>query len=210
MTPADLDAIMPLERQVFKDAWTRQMYLADLTTNEMATYLVIRPALVGPASQAASAPASDWQAAEMAPATLASGVTLPPILAWGGFWLMVDEAHVATIASHPDWRGCGLGQWLMLALMAEAESRGAHLTTLEVRAGNTAAQRLYAKLGFAIEGRRRRYYRDGEDALIMTSPALADPTYQARLAAARQEASTDLARCFGAAGGAIDGATRGG
>ena len=42
MTPDDLDEIMPLERQCFADPWTRRMYLSDLTTNEAATYLVVR------------------------------------------------------------------------------------------------------------------------------------------------------------------------
>ena len=42
MTVDDLDAIMALERVCFKDPWTRRMYLADLTQNELATYLAIR------------------------------------------------------------------------------------------------------------------------------------------------------------------------
>lgn len=171
MTVADLDDIMPLERQVFQDAWTRHMYISDLTSNEMAAYRVARGA-----------------------------APLPPILAWGGFWLMVDEAHIATVASHPNWRGCGLGQWLMLALLDVAAERGAALATLEVRANNAPAQKLYEKLGFAIVGRRRRYYQDGEDGLIMTSPPLARPDVQERLTAARAEAVVKLTRCFGGAG----------
>ena len=42
MTVDDLDAIMALERVCFKDPWTRRMYLADLTQNEIATYLAVR------------------------------------------------------------------------------------------------------------------------------------------------------------------------
>lgn len=173
LTPADLDALMPLERQCFSDPWTRRMYLADLTTNSLATYLALRPP--------------------------ADAVDLPPLLGWGGFWLMVDEAHIATIASHPAWRGCGLGQWLLVALMEAARARGARLMTLEVRAGNLPAQKLYEKLGFEVTGRRRNYYRDGEDGVIMTTPALDEPESQARLAAARAEAARRAAGCFGAA-----------
>ncbi len=176
LTPDDLDTIMLLERQVFTEPWTRRMYLGDLTSNEMATYLALRP----PAVAALREPPR------------------PPILAWGGFWLMVDEAHIATVASHPDWRGCGLGQWLMLALLAAAVQRGAHTSTLEVRAGNAAAIQLYTKLGFVIMGRRRNYYRDGEDGLIMTTPPLAEPRQRVRLEAARQDAFNKLMRCFGA------------
>lgn len=165
---ADLDVIMELERVCFrKDPWTRRMYIRDLTENELATYRTLR-----------------------LPADLAAG--RPPgggeILAYGGFWLMVDEAHIATIATRPEWRGCGLGLYLMLALLDEAMARGARTSTLEVRGDNAPAQRLYAKLGYRVVGRRRRYYRDGEDGVLMTTPLLTEPAQQARLAALREEA----------------------
>ncbi|MCX7707445.1 MAG: ribosomal protein S18-alanine N-acetyltransferase [Anaerolineae bacterium] len=175
LTPDDLDFIMPLERQVFRDPWTRRMYLIDLTQNNLATYLAARPA------------GQD---------NLQSG-RLPPILAWGGFWLMVDEAHIATIATHPDWRGCGLGQWLMLALLDAAVGRGALTATLEVRVSNLPARTLYEKLGFQIAGYRPHYYRDGEDGLIMTTPPLAERAFQERLARAQQDALNKLKHCFG-------------
>lgn len=205
LTPDDLDAIMALERQCFADPWTRRMYLSDLTTNPLATYLAIRPArtdvgrLVSrpcPERSEVAAPAWSAGAVEAMPAAAPEALALPPILAWGGFWLMVDEAHIATIASHPQWRGCGLGQWLMVALMEAAQTRGARVVTLEVRASNALAQKLYEKLGFEITGYRRRYYRDGEDGLIMTTPALAEPTMQARLATALAEAQKRALACF--------------
>ena len=124
-------------------------------------------------------------------------MALPPILAWGGFWLLVDEAHIATVAAHPEYRGCGLGQWLMVALMDKAQERGARVATLEVRASNLTAQKLYAKLGFDVVGTRRKYYRDGEDGLIMTTPELSDPEIVARLQVARQDAVDRMTRCFG-------------
>ncbi|MEJ5199543.1 MAG: ribosomal protein S18-alanine N-acetyltransferase [Anaerolineae bacterium] len=181
MTVDDLDAIMALERVCFKDPWTRRMYLTDLTENDLATYLVVRPpAAPGHIPLREAGPAS-W----------------PAILAYGGFWLMVDEAHIATIATHPDWRGCGLGLYLMLGLLDAAMARGARISTLEVRASNSAAQNLYLKLGYEIVGRRRRYYRDGEDALLMTTPPLAEAAMQERLARARDEALARIARCLG-------------
>ena len=178
MTVDDLDAIMALERVCFKDPWTRRMYLADLTQNELATYLAMR------------SPIGD-------PGHYSSLVTRhSSLLAYGGFWLMADEAHIATIASHPDWRGCGLGLTLMVALLDVAQAAGVRLSTLEVRAGNLPAQRLYEKVGFEIAGRRRHYYRDGEDGLIMTTPPLAGPEMQARLAVARADALRRLKECF--------------
>ena len=179
MTPDDLDEIMPLERQCFADPWTRRMYLSDLTTNEAATYLVVRHGDTGTRGR------GEGQAVEDGLAVSPSlRVPASPILAYGGLWLLLDEAHIATVASHPDWRGCGLGQWLMLALLDAAMARGAATSTLEVRAGNLPARRLYEKLGYEVAGVRKRYYRDGEDGLIMTTPPLADPVMQARLSGA--------------------------
>ena len=51
-------------------------------------------------------------------------------------------------------------------LLAEAVGRGARHATLEVAADNGAAQALYGSLGFQTAGVRRRYYRNGQDALI--------------------------------------------
>jgi ribosomal-protein-alanine N-acetyltransferase len=179
MTPADLDEVMPLERRCFRDPWTRHMYLSDLTGNTLATYLVLRLPV------GVSAPKSEQGA-------------VPSLLAYGGFWLLLDEAHIATIASHPDWRGCGLGQCLMVALLDQAIARGAALATLEVRVGNTPARRLYEKLGFEEVGERRNYYRDGEDALIMTTPPLRAPALQQCLSTARIDAAGRLETCFAA------------
>jgi len=191
MTPDDLDEIMPLERRCFADPWTRRMYLSDLTTNAAATYLVVRHGDAGTQGR------GEGQAVENVLAVSPSlHVAASPILAYGGLWLLLDEAHIATVASHPDWRGCGLGQWLMLALLDAAMARGAATSTLEVRAGNLPAKRLYEKLGYEVAGVRKRYYRDGEDGLIMTTPPLAEPVMQARLAAARQDVSHRLERCF--------------
>lgn len=185
MTTADLDAVMQLERVCFKDPWTRRMYRADLTENELATYLIVRMQNAEGRTQNGGGPDSS-----------APGLLPSTILAYGGYWLMADEAHIATVAAHPDWRGCGLGLYLMLALLDAAVAQGARLSTLEVRAGNTPARRLYEKLGYQVAGQRRRYYRDGEDGLIMTTPLLAEPAMQTRILAARADAQARLMRYF--------------
>jgi ribosomal-protein-alanine N-acetyltransferase len=85
-------------------------------------------------------------------------------------WLIEDEAHIATIAVHPDYRGTGISCALLADMLVDAIRKGARLATLEVRAGNRIAQALYKRFGFDIAGRRPRYYRDNfEDALIMTA-----------------------------------------
>jgi len=88
----------------------------------------------------------------------------------GFAWLrmLVDEAHVMNIVVKSRARRAGVGEKLMHALVEDAIWRKATLITLEVRASNAAAIALYQKFLLAEVGRRKRYYKDGEDALIMT------------------------------------------
>ena len=96
------------------------------------------------------------------------------VAAYGGMWLMVDEAHITTSRSIPAWRRQRIGERLLLAFLDLALERGAHEATLEVRLSNLPARRLYEKFGFRPVGLRPRYYSDnGEDALIMTTEPLA-------------------------------------
>lgn len=84
-------------------------------------------------------------------------------------WLVLDECHVATIAVHPDFRRQGIARLLMQTGMQAAYAEGARIFHLEVRAGNLAAQQMYLDFGYAVVGRRIKYYKDnGEDALLMT------------------------------------------
>ena len=108
------------------------------------------------------------------------------IVAYGGMWLMVDEAHITTFAVHPAWRRQRIGERLLLAFLDLAIARHAREATLEVRLSNIAARRLYEKYGFRPVGLRPRYYSDnGEDALIMTTEPIAEPPYRERLDALR-------------------------
>jgi ribosomal-protein-alanine N-acetyltransferase len=83
-------------------------------------------------------------------------------------WLIVDEAHIATIATHPDFRRQGVGEKLMIAALLSARKEGATRAFLEVRAANMGAIALYKKYGFVVVGVRPRYYKDNnEDAILM-------------------------------------------
>ncbi len=78
------------------------------------------------------------------------------------------EAEVMNVAVHPDYRGMGIGQKLMTALLAAGSDRGVKEYTLEVRAGNAGAIHIYESHGFVGEGIRPKFYRKPEeDALIM-------------------------------------------
>jgi [ribosomal protein S18]-alanine N-acetyltransferase len=90
------------------------------------------------------------------------------VVGYAGLCDYPDEAWVQTLAVARPVRGRGLGAALLTALLAEADRRRQRVVSLEVRQGNDAAQRLYARHGFARTGLRRGYYGDGEDAVLMT------------------------------------------
>jgi ribosomal-protein-alanine N-acetyltransferase len=93
------------------------------------------------------------------------------VVAYGGVWLVIDEAHVTNIAVHPDFRRRGYGERIVRALMRLSSDTCMGMITLEVRRSNAAAQALYHKVGFLDVGYRKRYYDDNrEDALIMYAP----------------------------------------
>ena len=84
-------------------------------------------------------------------------------------WLFVDEVHVATIATHPDFRRQGIAQKLLIHTLRYTSDEGAITSFLEVRESNLAAQEMYRKFGYENTGRRKRYYKDNdEDAILMT------------------------------------------
>ena len=140
------------------------------------------------------APAGSESAVEMA---ALHALAFPPAEAWGpdairlmlampgafGAWApgggfilaraAAGEAEILTLAVAPAARCQGLGVALMQAAMAGAVARGALVLFLEVSAENRPAGSLYARLGFAEVGRRRRYYADGSDALVLSRPLFA-------------------------------------
>ena len=93
-------------------------------------------------------------------------------------WIILDEAHIATVATHPHYRRQGLGSRLLTRALVSAREEGTVKALLEVRARHTTAQRLYRDLGFVEVGRRPKYYHDNdEDALLMTLDNLKDLEY---------------------------------
>jgi len=88
-------------------------------------------------------------------------------------WLIVDEAHVATVATHPEYRRQGIGKRLLAHALRLIMRDGARSSFLEVRESNLAAQEMYRKFGYEVTGRRQRYYRDNdEDAILMSLETL--------------------------------------
>lgn len=91
------------------------------------------------------------------------------IIAFSIIWLILDEAHIGTLAVAPDYRDIGVGRKLLAKSLSDAFHVGARKAMLEVRVSNLTAQRLYLGFGFEVVGLRPNYYQDNkEDALLMT------------------------------------------
>jgi len=102
------------------------------------------------------------------------------IVGFAGFWLMLKDAHITTIAVRSNYRQIGIGEGLLISIIELARHLNAYIITLEVRASNEIAQALYKKYGFQIAGRRLRYYSDnGEDAILMNTDNINSASFQA-------------------------------
>lgn len=93
-----------------------------------------------------------------------------PLLGYAGGWVVDGDLQILKVGVDPAWRRHGIARVLLARVADDARNLGARTSSLEVRAGNTGAQALYAALGYETLGRRPRYYSDGEDALIMQGP----------------------------------------
>ncbi len=165
MAAADVRAVTRIESLSFSTSWPASAFASELSDNKLAYYFVGR---VGPARE---------------------------IVAYGGIWVILEDAHVTTIAVHPDWRGRRYGEVLLLRLLREAMSRGASYISLEARESNTVAQNLYRKYGFSAISTRRAYYSDnGENAVVMWAGNLKSEIYRNRLAVLEAELASAIAR----------------
>jgi ribosomal-protein-alanine N-acetyltransferase len=177
MRQADIPDILTIESVSFgPHHWSADSFRHELN-NTLARYAVLmqqRP---------------DAAAASRAP--LGATETLQ---GYSGYWLVEEEVHITTLAVAPAMQGCHLGELLIAHMLDLATGHSARWATLEVRASNQKAQRLYQKYGFHVAGLRPRYYMDNqEDALIMTSADLGTAASRQMLKERRQQ----LAQCFG-------------
>ncbi len=109
------------------------------------------------------------------------------IVGYAALWLMVDEAHLTSIAVKGDCQRQGIGELLLIGIIDLALKVRAKTVTLETRISNSPAQALYEKYGFSRTGVRRGYYSDNnEDAVIMTTDDITTDDYQATLRRLRQ------------------------
>ena len=139
-----VEQLMPVERELFApQPWTERLFWSELGQPDTRHYLV---ALAGDGPQA-------------------------QVAGYAGLCDHPDEAFVQTLAVAPPAQGRGLGSRLLVALLEEAGRRRQRTVSLEVRADNAPAQRLYDRHGFVRTGVRRGYYAGGVDALVLTRRA---------------------------------------
>jgi ribosomal-protein-alanine N-acetyltransferase len=144
MTAADIDALMPFEREMFgTEAWTRNGYRSELSDGRHRYYVT----------------------AEGTDATL---------LGWAGVMIIGRTAEILTVGVVPAARRTGIARRLVATLLAEARRRRATEAFLEVRVDNEAARELYRTEGFAEIGLRRGYYDGGRVDAVTMRKDLAD------------------------------------
>ena len=141
MEERDLDQVLAIDKECFPNERNIPPYKNDILYNEIAHFLVARE----------------------------GNQTNSSIVGMIGFWMMVGEAHIITIAVRRTHRRRGIADLLLNSALELAKSLEAFAMTLEVRKSNVEAQSLYAKYGFTERGIRKNYYDEvKEDAVIMT------------------------------------------
>ncbi|MDH5506070.1 MAG: ribosomal protein S18-alanine N-acetyltransferase [Anaerolineae bacterium] len=137
----DLEQVMEIEERVFPTPWSMNSYRFELTENQASRLWVC-------------------QASTTQQENLIAGMIV--------VWLLVDEAHIGTIAVDLPFRRQGIACRLLHTALQACVGEGAISASLEVRQHNSAAQGLYHRFGFRPVGRRQHYYHDnGEDAILM-------------------------------------------
>lgn len=162
MRLSDISQVTSIERRAFSSPWTARTYTYEIAESEYSYMMVLALPDV--------APRQDMISRMMRLLGYASNSS-EIVVAYGGLWHLYDEAHISTIASHPDYRRKGYGEIALVGMIQRAITLQAAYVALEVRVSNLNAQALYTKHGFQIAGIKPRYYSDnGENAYDMRLP----------------------------------------
>ena len=90
------------------------------------------------------------------------------VVGYMGLYALYGEGSVTNVATHPDYRGKGVGTALVENALKVGEELSLEYITLEVRESNLTAQRLYEKCGFTRVGVRKNFYSlPRENAVVM-------------------------------------------
>ena len=149
MKADDLPGVLEVEKACFSEPWSEKVYRATLLLDYTSYYV------------------AEITETGLSPLFEEAGLSGSRIVGTIGLKNIAGEGEVTNVAVLPSWRSRGIAGRLMERLLSEAAEAGIDTCTLEVRAGNVPAIRLYESFGFALEGRRRDFYdRPREDALI--------------------------------------------
>jgi len=161
MRPADIPDVLIIDRASFDPAWPARSYQFEINESHCSYMTVLEQTTTTPVSGIRRL----WEGLRgQAP----TQPTRRAIVGYGGLWKIQDEGHISTIASHPDHRGHGYGELLLLGMLLRSVTLGATYAVLEVRVSNTVAQALYRKYRFAVTSVKERYYHNNnEDAYEM-------------------------------------------
>jgi [ribosomal protein S18]-alanine N-acetyltransferase len=159
MTLADIPQVVNIDRHSFGMPWSARSYAYEIAESSYSHMVVLEYTPETPALPA-------WR--RWLQSLNGGHQHKRRIVAYGGLWRVMQEAHISTIASHPNWRGRGYGEIMLAAMICKALELKASYVVLEVRITNEVAQNLYRKYAFNTVAVKPRYYRDnGEDAYDM-------------------------------------------
>ena len=140
MTIEDIDRVVQIDQLSFNLPWTRSSFRYEVAENKASRQWVAEVIDEGQ----------------------------PIVVGMLVCWIILDEAHVGTIAVHPDFRGKKIGEKLLFQAFSDFKHEEIRIVYLEVRRSNEAALALYHRFGFIEDGVRKRYYKDNnEDAILM-------------------------------------------
>ncbi len=177
MRPGDIPRVVAIDRLSFPTPWPPRAFSYELQQPRSHYWVLLRP----PEEEVvSSAPRGcNWVR------WILGSDERSRVIGYVGYRVHQREAHITTIALHPDWRGRGLGDLLLLVALEEMVLQDVTRVTLEMRPSNQVAHQLYSKYGFQLRKTQRTYYRDGEDAWLMAVRVGDD--YRADLSQRRRE-----------------------
>jgi ribosomal-protein-alanine N-acetyltransferase len=162
----DIPQVVAIDRVAFPVPWSSSVYRYEIGQNSLS-YMVVLARSTG-LNGFLEQPASRLQSLLGRLRGRLNDTGRSVVVGYGGFWFSRGQAHISTIATHPDMRGQGLGEVLLAGMIRRALHMQAQVVSLEVRVSNAPAIALYRKYAFMRFGVKDRYYRDnGEDAYDM-------------------------------------------
>ena len=141
MIMSDIQFVQEIDQKSFQNPWPLNSYKYEIQENENSKPWVIEK----------------------------TDHDLARICGMAVIWNIVDEAHLGTIAIHPDYRETGVGKTLLASILLSAIDDGMLTGFLEVRESNRSAINMYKSIGFEIDGIRKAYYQDNNENAILMS-----------------------------------------